>query len=217
MCKPFRHFLHQLLILFLYIGRSVDHDIAAEAKYPGVEHTARHDIHLGTEIFHVIAVGGDILSELVQDRIHDVVLADEIHRRKLRPIHPEAGLQVFVEIKVCREGKRIGLQDIRTPHDPVHTEGTDPLAVVEHADHVIEITVPDELMRAEDPRLTVVAQPGLLSDIILEIQEGNLLSGIDGFVDAVNDQVNTLVIVFDTVLRSNVPLQILSLVPASHL
>ena len=72
-------------------------------------------------------------------------------------------------------------------------------------------------MRAKYPRLTVVAQLWLLPDIILEIQEGYLLSGIDGFIDAVNDQVNAFVIVFDTILCSDVPPQILCLVPASHL
>jgi hypothetical protein len=45
--------------------------------------------------------------------------------------------------------------------------------------------------------VSLVAQLWLLPDIVLEVQEGNLLSSIDSLVDSVNDQVNALVIVFD--------------------
>ena len=123
---------------------------------------------------------------------------------------------MLLEIKVCREGKSSLIQNIRTLQNPVKAERPDPLTV-EHTNHVIEIAVPDQLVRAEDPRLSIVAQLRLLPDIVLEVQEGDLLSGIDSLVDAVNDQVNALVVVFDPVLCRDIPSQLLRLVPASHL
>ena len=146
------------------------------------------------EVLHVIGIGGDILAELVQNRIHQIIRADEIYRRIFGPEHPEACLKVLLEIKVCREGKSILPQDIRTLQDPVQAEGPDPLTV-EYTDHVIEIAVPDQLMGDEDPRFPIAQQLRLLPDIVLEVQEGDLLSGIDSLVDAVNDQVNALVVV----------------------
>ena len=105
---------------------------------------------------------------------------------------------MLFEIKICREGKSSLIQNIRALQYPVQTEGPDPLAV-KYTDHVIEITVPDQLVRAEDPRLSIVAQLRLLPDIVLEVQEGDLLSGIDSLVDTVNDPINTLVIILDSV------------------
>ena len=114
---------------------------------------------------------------------------------------------MLLKIKTCREWKSILFQDIRTLLDPVQTERPDTLAIIKNANHVIEITVPDESVRTENERFPIVAQLLFLPDIVLKVQEENLLSGIDGLVDPVNDQVNVLVIVFDTVFRGNVPLK----------
>ena len=46
--------------------------------YPPDEDATDNDIHLGTEVFRVIAVRGDVLAKLVQDCVHQIVLADEI-------------------------------------------------------------------------------------------------------------------------------------------
>ena len=114
--------------------------------YPTDEDATDNDIHLGTEVFRVIAVRGDVLAKLVQDCVHQIVLADEIYRHIFVSIHLEACLKTLLKIKACREGKTVLLQNIRTLHNPVQTEGPDLLAI-EHTDHVIEIAVPDKPVR----------------------------------------------------------------------
>ena len=47
--------------------------------------------------------------------------------------------------------------------------------------------------------------------------EGNLLSGVDSLVYTIDDQINALIIVFDTVFRGNVAPQIICLVLSGHL
>ena len=50
-------------------------------------------------------------------------------------------------------------------------------------------------MSAKNKWFPIVAQLLFLPDIVLEVQEGDLLSGIDSLIDTINDQVYTLVTV----------------------
>ena len=77
---------------------------------------------------------------------------------------------MLLKIKICREGKSILLQNIWALQDPVQAEGPDPLAV-KYADHVVEIAVPDQLVRTEDPRLSIIAQLRLLPDMYLKYRK----------------------------------------------
>ena len=89
--------------------------------------------------------------------------------------------------------------------------------MIKDANHGIEVTIPYKSVRAENERFPLVPQLLFLPNIVLEVQEGDFLSGIDGLIDTVNDQINALVIVFHTVFRGNVPLQVLGLGLAGHL
>ena len=97
--SPSAAFQHQFFILLFDICWSVDDNFSAEAEHPGIEYCPGTTSVSTRKFFHVIGVGGDVLAELVQDRIHQIVCTDEIHGRVFGSEHPEACLKMLLEIQ----------------------------------------------------------------------------------------------------------------------
>ena len=63
------------------------------------------------------------------------------------------------------------------------------------ADQIIIVTVPDQGVRTDDIRLSIVPQDLLLPAVEVSVEEGDLLAGIDRFIDGVNDVITLFVTV----------------------
>lgn len=179
--------VEHLGILFLYIFRTLDLDLPAEAENPAEEDMADGHPDDHPEGAHIAGVDGHICPKAVDDCIDHGVVADQFHLLTLATVHPEGGRKKIIDTEVRRDRYGFLRKNVRTGADTVHTEASDGLMLVRIAQYIVIIAVPDQTIGAEDVPFAVVAQLLLLSDVVGKVLEGNLLSGIDGLIDCIHD------------------------------
>ena len=203
--------VEHLGILFLYIFRTLDLDLPAEAENPAEEDMADGHPDDHPEGAHIAGVDGHICPKAVDDCIDHGVVADQFHLLTIATVHPEGGRKKIIDTEVRRDRYGFLRKNVRTGADTVHTEASDGLMLVRIAQYIVIIAVPDQTIGAEDVPFAVVAQLLLLSDVLGKVLEGNLLSGIDGLIDCIHDQQILSIFRLHPSLHGSVALQFLGL------
>ena len=69
-----------------------DSDFPSEAKYPAIEDGSCCGCNNSAERLHIICENFHIFSKLVDDGIHEIIIADKLYLLSLTVIHPEHGV-----------------------------------------------------------------------------------------------------------------------------
>ena len=74
-----RSLQYLLFILFLHIFRSLDPDLAAEAKDPVEEYISNSNFRYNAEILLIAGIGLDVGPKAVNDSVHHAIVADKLN------------------------------------------------------------------------------------------------------------------------------------------
>ena len=193
---------------FLHILRADDLDHAPEFEDPGEEGRAHRDFGIELEVILVHGGGFHLAAEVVDDRVHGAVVAEEGHGLVIRIEHAESLFGKGSDAVAFWFLHRGFFQEFRGIRDAVHTEDGDLFMLFGPADDIVEITVPGQGIGAEDIGLSPVLQLPTLGAAVLEVAEADLHAGIDGRVQRVQDLIAGFVLGFHPVGEADVALQI---------
>ena len=191
-------------------------NLPAELEDPGEEGGAEGDLGGQEEVGVVHGLCFGLFAEVVDDAVHGVLVAQELHRRAFTIEELEC---LLAEI---RDAPALGLlhsglfQELRRLADPVHAEGGDLLMLVGPAHHVIAVAVPGQGVGAENVGLPAVLGALPLGSRPSEIEKLDLFPFVDGPVDHVNVLIDILVPGLDPFRQRDIPFQVPCLVDVGH-
>ena len=125
-------------------------------EHPGEEGGAEGDLSGEEEVGIVDGLRLGLFAEVVDDAVHGVLVAQELHRCTLAVEHAERFLAEVRDVPALRLLHSGGVQELWRFADPVHAEGGDLLMLIGPADHVIAVAVPGQGVGAEDIGFSVV-------------------------------------------------------------
>ena len=128
----------------------------AKLEHPGEEGGAEGDLSGEEEVGLVDGLRLGLFAEVVDDAVHGILVAQELHRCTLAVEHAERFLAEIRDVPALGFLYCGVLQELWCFTDPVHAESGDLLMLVGPADHVIAVAVPGQGIGAEDVGLPVV-------------------------------------------------------------
>ena len=209
LCKLFWLILKALsahrFIVLTDAFRSQDLHITIPAKHPTQECRGRADQRIYLEMVFVDLLYRNSGSKLINDRVHDIVLAKELHmNRFVGAEHPEHFPGVFRQIETmrCRDARFIR-QWFRQAEDPIQAEILHFSAHLAVTDHIVIVTIPDERIRTHHVVLAIMSDDFPLFCAVISILKLDLVSAVDSFIDRINDVIPALVLRFHPTLHMN--------------
>ena len=185
-------------------------------EYPCEEGGAEGDLGGEKEVCIINGLGLYLFAEVVDDAVHRVLVAQELHCGAFSVEELEG---LFAEIG---DAPALGLlhggilQELRRFADPVHAEGGDLLMLVGPAHHVITVAVPGQGVGAENVGLPAVLGELSLGSRPSEIEKLDLFPFVDCPVDDVDVLVDMLVPGLDPFRQRDIPFQVPCLVDVGH-
>ncbi len=157
-----------------------------------------------------------LFTEVVDDAVHCVLVAQELHCRAFPVEELECLLAEIRDAPAFRLLHSGLLQELRRLADAVHTEGGDLLVLVGPAHHVIAVAVPGQGIGAEDVGLTAVLGAFPLEGCPGIIEELDLFVFVDGLVDDIDEFIDPLVPGLDPFRQRDIPFQASRLMDVGH-
>ena len=128
-----------------------DFHFTAPAEHPPVESGACADQNGRPEVALIHHLCGDIQPKLVDEVFHQAIFAEERYLYWfICIVHLEHFPGVFYQIQICWGQSRWLAQNLRPSADTVYTEGVDLVAGLVKPHDVIEVTVPNQAVGAEN-------------------------------------------------------------------
>lgn len=135
---------------------------------------------------------GNILSEAVDDAVHEGVFAEQRNMARFAGKHGKFLCKIRRHIEILRLLYGGFLRDLQAV-DTVYPELCDLLPVVVEANEVVNVVVPEQGIRGNEVDLSVVPMDALLGGRVIEVAEGDLFPFRYGGLDAVYADVDALV------------------------
>lgn len=135
---------------------------------------------------------GNILSEAVDDAVHEGVFAEQRNMARFAGKHGKFLCKIRRHIEILRLLYGGFLRDLQAV-DTVYPELCDLLPVVVEANEVVNVVVPEQGIRGNEVDLSVVPMDALLGGRVIEVAEGDFPSLCNSGLDAVYADVDALV------------------------
>lgn len=180
---------------------------ASEAEYPAEKDVAYRNIYSRNERAFVVLISRYVFAEAVDNRIHDIVIANKLHFLVLAVEHMKSGVDIFVNVEAVGRRSALVFKNCRAFRDSVHTEAAEMLFVFVNAYHVIAVAVPDKMKRRDNIRLSVTLQNPFLLGVVSKVLKGNLPVHVNRFIYGVDDDVNFFVFGLYSSLTADISFQ----------
>lgn len=166
--------------------------LPGRGEHPAVEIAAEIDRRLHAEMALVHDLRGNILSEAVDDAVHEGGFAEQRNMARFAGKHGKFLCKIRRHIEILRLLYGGFLRDLQAV-DTVYPELCDLLPVVVEANEVVNVVVPEQGIRGNEVDLSVVPMDALLGGRVIEVAEGDLFPFRYGGLDAVYADVDALV------------------------
>lgn len=183
-----------------------DSHLSGRGEYPAVEIAAEIDGRLHAEMALIHDLRGNILSEAVDDAVHEGVFAQQ---RDTACLAVEHGKLLREEFRYVKALWLFYSGFIRNLHlnDAVNAELCDLLPVIVETDEIVCIVIPKQGIRGNEVYPSVVPVDALLGGRVIEVAEGDFPSLCNGGLDAVYADVDALVDSFYAAVDVQMPFQ----------
>ena len=188
-----------------------DADAGGELEDPGEEGRADRDLDVDAEVLGVRVDGPDTDAEMVDDRVHHVVVAEEADGLVVSLEHAEGLFGEAADAEALRAPRGGDVQDLGDVVDAVDAEDGDFTVLVGPADDVIVVAVPGQGVGAEDIGFAAVFELPALVGAVVVIAEADPAAAVDGGVQGVGDVIDLFVARLDAIGEGGVAPQVFRL------
>lgn len=180
--------------------------LPGRGKHPAVEIAAEIDRRLHAEMALVHDLRGNILSEAVDDAVHEGVFAQQRNVARFAGKHGKFLCKIRRHIEILGLLKGSFLRDPQ-PVNAVYTELRNLLPVFVEAHEVVGIVIPEQGIWGDGIDFPAVSMHALLGGGIIKVAEGDFPSLCNGGLDAVYADVDALVDSFYAAVDVQMPFQ----------
>ena len=184
---------------FLYTLRALYPDHSAKFEDPREEGRAHGDFGFEAEVVLIHWCCLHLVAEMVDDRVHGTIFTEKRHSFMIGIEHAKGFFGECADAVALRLFHGGLFLEFRRFRDPIHTEDGDLVMLFGPANHIIEVTVLGQSIRAEDIGFTPVLQLPTFGSAIFEVTETYLHSHINCHIKCVQDLITSFILGLHTV------------------